>query len=725
MSTTKFFSGDKTYIEEAAEYLDSRGLTIQDLAVDTYKTYNMGFHTKGPEGYEPFIPAGWAFRIRNPEGEYYDDRWLLRVCNWPDKDLFQKSGDKWVALAGKPPKFIQVSTKGADCTHYVSTMNEMCNAPIVMFHEKYTSAALTKKLLNVPSIALSGCTNWSYDGKLKDTLQDMIRLMRTGTKIIVCFDGDIVENVNVMNAASQLKGWITNLRDDLEVVFPMVPPLPEGMNGWDDYTVHQGDNAQAAWLEMLEADGVDVSSALPIKFMIEKYQVKVRQLKEKVAVEHTPENYRRLLKHPKWRPYTMDSGGVCYQKMDDGSVQAVSFDDLVRRFQAWLADVPFQGDGANVGALKARDALREEMMQRTVSVPVMLLQQQPEVSYEEAYAAAYKLVTEGLKVNGPMTTEEAAITMMRCARDMVALWSDDRKVDVQWVIALVGPSGCGKSNFPKSFTQFMDDMGVRGVHAQLAKEGSRASIEELYRQTRDTLVAVFDEYNPAEVSARQVEQNLFTLSSTRTFAQRRLHEEDAREAMRRSSLFLTTVDKNRTFMRTGKGAGGERRFIVMEVEGVVMYGGKMTSNRAVVAQCGRVLLRYGLQMLQAGDNEMANEFSIDKNEQYISKVPILGRIGLMWAKADLQQVLDKFFEAQYRKKTEDYRFTAPQLQELLLPGEKLQRMDTADFINEMMELGVEDIGKAFVNTPSGEKQKDKAFRIVDKDVWCLALHAKL
>lgn len=722
-TTSKFLAPSKTYIEEAAKYLDARGLTIQELPIVTHKTVNLGFEKKVDGVMAPLILEGWAFQIRGPEGDYYDDRWLLRVCNWPEGDIFQKRGGKTCQVTGRP-KFIQVSMKGADCTNYVSTVDEMCHAPVVMWHEKYTSAALTKKLLNIPSIALSGCTNWSSEGKLRDSLADMVRLMQLNSKIVVCFDGDILENPNVMHAASQLKGWINTIRDDIEVVFPLVPPMPEGMNGWDDFTVSQGEEAQQAWLEMLSAKGVDVSAALPVQHMVSKYQVKVKVLKDKVVVEHTPENYRRLLAHPLWTDYAMDTGGAIYN-IKDIPLTSMSFDDLARRYEAWLADVPFVGDGSNVASGKVKGALREEMLRRMVSMPLYLLGQRPQVTQQQAQDAAKELITKGLKVTGPMTEEQTIETVIRMARDMVAMWSADRNVDVQWVWSLVGPSGCGKSNFPKSFTKCLDDWGLRAVTSQLAKEGPKSNIDELYRQTRDSLVGVFDEYNPAESSARIVEQNLFTLSSTRMFTQRRLHEEDAREAMRRSSLFLTTVDRNCQYMRSSKGAGGERRFITMEVEGVQQRDGIMTSNREVIARCGETLLVYGYQLYTEGHTGDATQYSQALSAKYIGDAPLVARMAALWAKMDMQKVLDNFGEEQKRKTTGDVRFSLPQIQQALVPDERLGRMDQADLRDFIMQLGAEDIGKGRVNTPSGETMKDKVYMVKDWPAWCQALRAKL
>lgn len=723
MATSKFLESGKTYIGEAASYLESRGLTIQDLPIVPHKTTNLGFHTKSGEDYIPFVPEGWAYKIRHPEGDYYDDRWLLRVCNWPEEQLYQRQGKSWAVMKGKPPKFVQVSTRGADCTNYVSTIDELCHSNVIMIHEKYTSAALCKNLLGFPCIALSGCTNWSSEGKLREQMADMVRLLKPDCHIVVCFDGDLVENVNVMNAASQLKGWIGTIRDDVKVSFPLVPQLPDGMNGWDDYTVFQGANARQSWLELIANNGVDVSSALPLQYLISKFQVKVKALKDKLLMEHTPENYRRLLGYSLWANYVQDTGGDIYD-ISTMPLRALTFDDLLRKYEAWLADVPFAGDGASVGHNKVSAALKEELSRRTMSIPMYLLAQQPPVTHAQALQAAHRLATEGLKVLGPMCPDQTAITLLRVARDMVALWSNDRYVDVQWALALVGPSGCGKSNFPKSFISCLDKWGYHGGVAQLAKEGSRANLDELFRQCRDSLVGVFDEYNPDERSARQVEQNLFTLSTTRIFKQRKLHEESARDEMRRAAIMLTTVDRNRNYVRSAKGAG-ERRFITLDVMGVKMWSGRLTSDREVIAACGETLLTYGYQMYLEGSEGTATEFSEQYTADYISESGIIAKLSAVWSRMDIQAALDKFGQEQFRKGSNDWRFTMAQLQGLLLGDEKLGRLDKGDFHAQMLDLGVEEIGKARVNTPSGETYKDRACCLKDWEKWCLDLRAKL
>lgn len=726
MTVSKFLQSGKTYLNEAVSYLEKRGLTIQDLPIVPYKNANLGFFVKDSDGFTPLILEGWAIQIKDQGGELYEDRWLLRVMNWPTGDLFQKSQGKICAVAGAPPKFIQIATKGADITNFISTAEELCHSDIVMFHEKSTSAALARQLTNLPCLALSGCHNWSSDGKLKENIADIIRLMRPDTHIVVCFDGDIVENPNVMYAASQLKGWVATIREDITMTFPLVPPMTSG-NGWDDFLVEQGPNAGQVLLELIENEGVDVTSALPIQYLISKFQVKVRVGRDKVSIEHTAENYRRLMKHRLWKDYVMDVGGGIYDPTL-AVVQRWSMDDFMRKYEMWLADSPFSGDGANVASGKVKQAVKEEMIHRIVSIPMALLAAQPPVTRQQAQEAATRLIEDGIRVLGPMQPQETVETLLRVSRDMVALWSGDHSVDVQWAIALVGPSGCGKSNFTKSFTKCLVDWGYGSTVAQLAKEGSKANIDELFRACRDNLIGQFDEYNPDDRSAKTVEQNLFTLSTTRVFNQRRLHEEDSTESLRRASIFLTTTDRNKTYVRSAKGTG-ERRFITLEVQGTKMYGGKLSSNRDIVAECGRILLVHGYQMFMENYPGDATEFSATHTDQYVTEMPITSKVANIWAGREVDSVLAAFGTAQYRKSTEDVRFSPAQGQGLLMGSgggaEELTRQERSDINLLMIELGAKEVGKARVNTADGDTMKDKVFVVDNWDAWCLALHARL
>jgi len=725
MAISKFLQTDKNYLSEAAVYLDERGVTIQDLPILPYKNANLGFFTKmGADQYAPHILEGWAFKIRGPEGEYYDDRWLLRVENWDKNVEYWQRRGKIYHKVDKPPKFVQLSNKGDDCIYYMSTLEELCHAPIVMFHEKFTSSMLARNLTGIPSLALSGCANWSTDKRLKDSLSDMIKCMVPSAKIVVCFDGDIIENPNVMHAASQLKGWIHAIRPDITCTFPNVPPMVDGRNGWDDWLVDQAEFARSHFLSIIEDSGVDVTTALPIAHLIAKYQVKVKVLKDRILIEQTAANYRRLLNHPLWSDYVQDVSGAIYNK-ENIAAGAESLEVFAMRYETWLADTVFIGEGAGVRGTQVKQACRMELAQRQMSIPLLLLSQQPPVALAQAQVAAARMLTDGIRVLGPMTMDENVETLIRCARDMVALWSPDRSVDVQWVLALVGPSGCGKSNFPKSFMRCLEPLGYSAPIAQLEKEVPRSNMVEYVRQCRDSLAAVFDEYDPDDRCAKIVEQNIFTLSTTRISNQRRSHEEDSSECLRRAALFLTTVDKNRKYIRSNKGAG-ERRFITMEVMGVKMYGSTMASDREIITECALDLLVYGYQLFLEKDTRSATEFSALTTGQYIAEAGILSKIAKRWTNGDVANKLSEFKKIVYRDGTGDYRFSMPMMLDMLLPEDRLGRLEVADFRDFIEELGAEDIGKGRVNTVAKKDvQKDKVFCVQDFDEFIDNLIAKM
>ncbi|WP_263749338.1 hypothetical protein, partial [Klebsiella pneumoniae] len=62
-------------------------------------------------------------------------------------------------------------------------MDELVHSPTIMIHEKFTSAALAVKLLGVPSIALSGCWNWSRGaGTPKDGIVELFTKLSRKTR---------------------------------------------------------------------------------------------------------------------------------------------------------------------------------------------------------------------------------------------------------------------------------------------------------------------------------------------------------------------------------------------------------------------------------------------------------------------------------------------------------------------------------------------------------------
>ena len=738
------------YLESLALYLEERGLSIKDIPHSTYLTVDHGYYTKaeGVAEPKPLILEGWAFQVKNMLGGL-EPAYLLRAQNWPaEGELLQIKRDKDDKSKTRleltaPRKFKQVSPAGHEFIHWTSTMDELVHSPTIMIHEKFTSAALAVKHLGVPSIALSGCWNWSKGmGTPKDGLVQLFTKLGRGARVVVCFDGDLLSNPMIMDSASALKGWISSYRPDLKVVFPAIPapmdadPSAIGKMGWDDWAVAQGTEVAGNWLALLQDEGVDITHLLPPEFLMAAFGVSLcARGKDKVMVEHSTENYARLLDHPVWAGYVQDTlGGNIFHSDHIG--EPIDFDDFVVAYMRWLERHVWRGMGKSPFKGKVADAVRDVLNTRQVSMPLLILERQPEVTREQAEAAAYKLITEGLRVTGPMSQEDTVETVLRMMRDMVALWSSDLAVDPQWVLALVGPSGCGKSNFPKSLLAPFFDWGYRPRIAQFMKEGSRASMEELLRVARDSMVGIFDEYNPAEANARQVEQNLFTLSTTRFSEQRKLHQEQSSGLVRHSTVMLTTTDKNRSFIRSGKDTG-ERRFIVLEVEGVRLYGGRMTSNREVIAECGAVLLRYGLQLWHTSYPGDATELSSRFTSQYLGNSEGFTKLAAYWARADLVGALQMFVQDQTFKskgkgadgRSNDGRvlFSWPQLLDRLAPDNavRLSKHEKDDLKNMCLEAGMVPVGKARVMVKETVVMKDMAYELPEPSTWIAHVAAVL
>lgn len=728
MSSKFLNSAGAVYADEAAHYLEDRGLAVGDVEVVFLESKNMGLEN---EDGTDFTPQGWAFVIKGPNGLPMPGMHHIRVCNYPATKLYVQNRkanvqgikrQRWSKDEDRP-KFLQGFKE--EFLYFTKDANAVCHSNVVMLHEKITSAELATKYLDVPCLAVSGCHGWSKQGKMGPMLEMTLKNLATNAKLIVCFDGDIVTNPGIMEAARGLKGWVKELRKDITITFLLVPVNPQGV-GWDDWCVHMGPQAAQAWAELIieQAEGVEITDFLPPAYLVEMFQLETKELRDgtEVAV-HTLDNYERLARYPKWSGTSEDISGLVYDSTNI-ELGPKSLNLLVKEFRKWLETSAYRGQGEAVRNQHAKDVIETLLELNKISVPIELLSRQPEVTYEEANAAALKLITEGMWVNGPMAREETITTLIRMARDIVALWTLDPSVDVQWCCALVGPSGCGKSNFPHSFVAGLSDLGYSPNIAILAKDGNKAELTELFKACRDSLIGVFDEYDPAETNAKQVEQNIFTLSTTRKTNARMLYADRATECMRHASIFLTTTDKNRSYIRSSKGAG-ERRFITLEVQGVVTRDGQLTSNRQVIKECGLILLRYGLQLYLAGDIADATEFSKQHTDQYLGAPGVLGRLGQLWARADLPTVLKKFGEDYTRPKTTDVRFTMPIMMDALMPQERVSRQEKADLREFIISCGAENIGKGRIRQNGKDVQKDEVWCVTHWEAYCEALLSKI
>lgn len=695
LPVSRFLSSGKTYIEEAANYLAARGLSAQNIPIIPYASKDHGLRY---EDGTPFAMEGWAYCLRGPDGEVRDNQFVLRVCNYPTdgrKLFFRKDGEEWEAR----PKFVQCFQ--GDYLHYATKREDIVRSNLVMLHEKVTSSELSTKLLSVPSLAVNGCTGWSRGGEIAVELRQVIQAMAPKARLVVCFDGDLVSNPNIQLAASRLKGAIDCLRPDLRVDFPMVPDNTVGV-GWDDWVVSCGDDAGPLWAAELEKDGVTITDVLPLPYLVREFGVSVSQKSKAPRIEQTTNNYERLLRFPRWAGVMVDYNGDVYR---DGSYFGTA-DDLFYQFYTWLERNVCAGYGNEVSENRCRKAFDSWLADRKTSVALELLRTQPSVGYDQARAAAERLVTDGFQVLGPMTHEETVETVLRIFRDTVARWSDDPKVDIQWVWSIIGPSGCGKSMFSRFLYEGLETIGYRrSAKGEINK--SMPKIEEENRKARDCLVLALDDYNPSNGNARDLENMLYTLTSERTTTQREPYARSPVEIMRRSVFFLSTTDKSREFIRSAKGSG-ERRFIVMEGRGTQMVSGLMRVNRQVLAQSGLELLVWAAGGAVGCGSGQATEYSEKYAGQYVQGAPGVMDI-VMPRRHDLEQAMRQW----YREKTGDYRFSAPMLI-TVLGAERRSGAKLMDFCNHLVECGAKSIGQSRVwAEPGREVMKDKVFSVVD------------
>lgn len=698
MAISKFLQTGHTYIGEAAAYLEARGVAAnKDVSIVPYHCVNHGYLVKRGNLYEPWLPEGWAFRVRGPDGEYYDDRLLLRPCN-KKEDIYRREkvnkGKEWDVVPVDVPKFLHIGPKGADLTHFASTLHELVNSPVLMFHEKFTSAALAIKHLGVPSLALSGCTNWSKEKSLRPSVRNVVELAQHGATIYVCFDADISTNADVNYAATQLRGWITGLRPDIRVVFPIVPEMADGSNGWDDWAVEQGPQVAEHWLALLQEQGYEITPAMPAGWLIETYGLAWKATKnDGIEIEHTSDNYLKLLNHPHWRDWARNIDGTI---INAETLELRDEDNFLFEYEAWLQTNVFPGSGAKVSGRMVFAAVMRRLQIHRVSFPHLVLEAMDEVSEDDALAAANRWLTEATKVVAPMTHEENVATLLRICRDLVGLWAVDPDISPQWMLALVGPSGSGKSNWPERLCAFLNVDGPerpRWQPAEVPKTGSRSDPTEYKRIMRDNLVVMLDEYEPDDTIARGLEREFFSLSTKRQDMMRDPYSRKPKACTLRAGIILTTVDTNRRFIRSAKGAGAERRFIVWEMVGTVMGpDGKMTSNRPLMEELGAVLMRYGWQMWRDKVRGSANEFSTKYVHDYISDANVSGKVN-MGGLRSVDALEDEFTKLGQQWAMRDggkVRISDKMLANALCPGANLTRGDRKDIVLMAYECGAVD-----------------------------------
>lgn len=615
------------FLKECSEYLSARGLDYSEVSAVNCVTESIGVGIMSGGSFTEVLMQGWAFRIKDRFGDAMEGCFLVRP-QWPDENMYMrisraKEGEKKYENY-KKPKFRQVGDWGIN---WLSTSAE-CKASSVLFiHEKFCCSYLTLKYLNAPSIGLSGCFNWMKDGAMRPELRDVVTNMPPGATIYLCLDGDVETNPTVNRAARSFKGYMDELRPDIKLVLPIVP---EGFGGWDDWVVAQGGvDVAGHWLQELNAQHIDITGFLTTDVLISLYGLGSRTDKDgNIFILHTTDNYAKLFsQNPLWDDYIVNIDGMLYHKEEPGA--ALEFEDLARRFEIWLSTCVFSGrESEKVSPDKCLKAVKEVTARpdRRISLPHYWLAKLPPVTLDDARRAAAELITNGLRVVGPMTQEETAETMLRVYRDMVWMWSYDRMWKPQWMLAIVGPSNAGKSDFAHSALRFFEEVGFPVPVGKLHQTGDKSKPEEMARVLASVLVGVVDEYNPSDRLAKQYEDQLISTVSDRVIALRRMRENNAKSMIRPSSIFLTTTDKNRQYLRSGKGEGAERRAITLEVVGFHEYEGKLSSNRLVVDECSRTIMRWALDAKEYHGS--ATEFSIQHSAQYLAGDEVLRNISL-------------------------------------------------------------------------------------------------
>lgn len=709
------------FLKECTEYLAARGLDYHEVLAVNCVTESIGVGVRSSGEFEEVLMQGWAFRVKDRFGEIMEGCFLVRPM-WPDEKMYMrisgaKDGEKKYKEY-KKPKFRQVGNWGIN---WLSTAAE-CKASSTLFiHEKFCCSYLTLKHLKAPSIGLSGCFNWCEDGAMRPELRDVLVNMPPGASVYLCLDGDVATNPTVNRAARSFKGYMDELRPDIKVILPVVP---EGFGGWDDWVVAQGGvDVSGHWLQELNSQHIDVTSFLTTDVLITLYGLASRPDKDgNLFILHTTDNYIKLFsQNPLWDDYILNIDGMLYHKELPGD--QLEYEDLSRKFEIWLSTCVFSGrESEKVSSDKCLKAVKEVLARpdRRFSLPHYWIEKLgAPCSDEEAVKVVEKLITDGIRVTGPMTQEETVATLLRVYRDMVGMWSFDRLWKPQWMLAIIGPSNAGKSDFAHSALRYFEEVGFLTPVGKLHQSGDKAKPEEMARVLMSILVGVVDEYNPSDRTAKPYEDQLISTVSDRTIVLRRMRENNAKAALRAASIFLTTTDRNRQYLRSGKGEGAERRAITLEIEGFKDFEGKLSSDREVVQNCSKMLLRWGLEAYRRGWPGSATEYSMKYASEYLAGNDVLRNVSRGLVFQGMEDLISRG-HALYRKHTEDYRFNISQLTFICVADGKVSQGEQKQLRNAAVEAGATPIRQGKVNSlkPGGrETMSNNILSVKDWEVW--------
>lgn len=650
---------DKPFIEEAALYFEARGLSIKAMGVEMFSLTPTPWYLD-KKGEVPFIAKGWAMKVRTFEGEWHPRQQLLRVCNVKGK-VYGRDGEEV-----EVPKFLQINKSKDGLLHHVGSIDLFRDSKTLAIHEKITSAELFYRETNIPSVAVSGCWGWSRKRKLMAELEWLLEV-GLYDRLLVMFDGDIESKPSVMQAASTLKTLIKTHNGNTEVDVLMIPDVKGviengryvvggGAVGWDDYIVAVGGEELRKWLD--DAKGIEVYSRIPPEWLMRKYLVSVVDGKNGVRVEHTEDNYLRLLRVGDWSTFKVDYGGDVYCNGEYyGSMEL-----FVSEYTRWLERCIFRGHAGGVVKGKVKDALRTWVGENRVSIVNELLGKEENGvgGVEEARKVAERLLVDGFGYVGPLEMEEMVETVLRMFRDMVKIWNCSVGDNGgQWVWSIIGPSGCGKSSSPAFMMAGLKGLGLRKVPIAYFDKSHRIDAEKECRKGRDCLVHGVDDYNPEHSYARDVENYIYEHVGNREAVINEKYVEGMSEVWKRGWYFLTTTDKTKDFIRSEEGTG-ERRFIPMEIKGVERgRDGRMRVNKEVLEECGLQLLVWAEKCRGRGgegEGEVVGdttEYSEKVVGEYIRSAGYLEASGLGGVSSEWVR---EWLQPYYRESTYDYRF---------------------------------------------------------------------
>lgn len=147
-----------------------------------------------------------------------------------DNPLLDKDGD--------PKKYIKPAK--IECCVFrpleVAVSYLFSNLPLII--TEGSKKAIKASCEGFPTISIGGVQNWRTKIGKKGIISDLLEIPFENRTVYLIFDSDILEKKQVRNALISFAKYLIETHKGVNVLVPILPKLPNGKCGLDDYFVH-------------------------------------------------------------------------------------------------------------------------------------------------------------------------------------------------------------------------------------------------------------------------------------------------------------------------------------------------------------------------------------------------------------------------------------------------------------------------------------------------------